>query len=333
MLSFSQKDSTLFLIFTVGVGFLIYLDLFVLNKKARKLSLRESGYWTLFWVSLALGFASIIYIFHEDPTQPTIAKEKTLEFLAGYLLEYSLSVDNLFVFIMIFAKFRIQSHHQPMILKWGILGALIFRALMIFSGAELVSRFEWILYLFGILLLYSAWKMYFHTEEEDFDPEEMKLLKYAKKILPMTSTFHPEKLMVSEQGKRVFTSTFLILLVVEFSDILFAVDSIPAIFSITQDSFIIYTSNVFAILGLRSLFFLLGGVMELFVHLKKGVSLLLAFVGIKLLLPAISKPILGEEIHVSIEISLFIIIGTLTLSVLASLPHYLSTKKEPDSDF
>ncbi len=327
MISFSQKDSTLFLIFSVVVGLLIYLDLFVLNKRAHKLSLRESGYWTLFWVTLALSFASLVYIFHEDPSQPELAKEKTLQFIAGYLLEYSLSVDNLFVFIMIFSKFRIQSQYQPMILKWGIIGALIFRALMIFSGAELVSRFEWILYFFGFLLLYSAWKMYFHNEEEEFDPEEMKLLKYAKKILPMTSVFHPEKFTVKEHGKTVFTSTFLILIVVEFSDILFAVDSIPAIFSITQDSFIIYTSNVFAILGLRSLFFLLGGIMELFIYLKKGVSILLAFVGVKLLLPAFSGYVFGKVLHVSIEISLVVIIATLALSILASIPHYIKTKK------
>ncbi|TGK03952.1 TerC family protein [Leptospira semungkisensis] len=329
MISFSQKDSTLFLIFSVLVGLLIYLDLFVLNKKAHKLSLRESGYWTLFWVTLAFSFSMLVYIFHQDPNQPELAKEKTLEFLAGYLLEYSLSVDNLFVFIMIFSKFRITAQHQPMILKWGIIGALIFRAIMIFSGAELVSRFEWILYLFGLLLLYSAWKMFFHSEEEDeFDPEKMKLLTYAKKVLPMTHTFHPEKFMVKEHGKKVFTSTFLILIVVEFSDILFAVDSIPAIFSITQDSFIIYTSNVFAILGLRSLFFLLGGVMELFVHLKKGVALLLAFVGVKLLLPSFSGYLFGRVIHVSIELSLIVILATLVISILVSLPHYIKTKKE-----
>ncbi|PJZ76394.1 TerC/Alx family metal homeostasis membrane protein [Leptospira neocaledonica] len=328
MISFSQKDSTLFLIFSVVVGLLIYLDLFVMNKRAHKLSLRESGYWTLFWVTLAVSFSLLVYIFHEDPSNPGLAKQKTLEFLAGYLLEYSLSVDNLFVFIMIFAKFRIQSQYQPMILKWGIIGALIFRAAMIFSGAELVSRFEWILYIFGFLLLYSAWKMFFHDEEEDFDPDEMKLIKYARKILPMSKTFHPEKFLVKEHGKTLFTSTFLILIVVEFSDILFAIDSIPAIFSITQDSFIIYTSNVFAILGLRSLFFLLGGVMELFIYLKKGVSLLLAFVGVKLLLPAFSGYVFGRVIHVSIELSLIVIVGALTISILASIPHYLKTKKE-----
>ncbi|TGL47592.1 TerC family protein [Leptospira wolffii] len=327
MISFSQKDSTLFLIFSVVVGLLIYLDLFVLNKRAHKLSLRESGYWTLFWVTLAFSFALLIYIFHEDPANPGLAKQKTLEFLAGYLLEYSLSVDNLFVFIMIFSKFRIQSQYQPLILKWGIIGALLFRALMIFSGAELVSRFEWILYFFGFLLLYSAWKMFFHSEEEEFDPNDMKLVQYAKKILPMTSVHHPEKFLVKEHGKSVFTTTFLILIVVEFSDILFAVDSIPAIFSITQDSFIIYTSNVFAILGLRSLFFLLGGVMELFIYLKKGVALLLAFVGIKLLLPAFSGYVFGKVIHVSIEISLIVIVAALALSILASIPHYLKTKK------
>ncbi|PJZ70651.1 tellurium resistance protein TerC [Leptospira perolatii] len=328
MLSFSQKDTTLFLIFAVLIFTLIYIDLFVLNKRAHKQTLRESGSWTLFWVSLALAFSLLVYIFHEDPARPEFAKEKTLEFLAGYLLEYSLSIDNLFVFIMVFSKFKVQPQYQPMVLKWGIIGALVFRGLMIFSGAELVSRFHWVLYFFGVLLLYSAWKMFFHVDdEEDFHPEKMKILKYAKKVLPMTHVHHPEKLMVKEHGKMVFTSTFLVVLIVEFSDILFAADSIPAIFSITQDSFIIYTSNVFAILGLRSLFFLLGGIMELFIYLKKGVALLLAFVGAKLLLPAFSPYLWGKEIHISIEVSLAVIVGTLVVSVLSSLPHYFKTKK------
>lgn len=170
--------------------------------------------------------------------------------------------------------------------------------------------------------------MFAHQEEEDFNPESSFVIKFAKKILPLSQVYHPEKFVVLEHGKYLFTSTFVTLLVVEFSDILFALDSIPAIFSITTDAFIVYTSNIFAILGLRSLFFMLSGVMELFIFLKKGVSILLAFVGIKLLLPLVSPYIFGYEIHIPILISLGVILGTLTLSILASIPHYLKIKKE-----
>lgn len=170
--------------------------------------------------------------------------------------------------------------------------------------------------------------MFTHQEEEDFNPESSSVIKFAKKILPLSQVYHPEKFVVLEHGKYLFTSTFVTLLVVEFSDILFALDSIPAIFSITTDAFIVYTSNIFAILGLRSLFFMLSGVMELFIFLKKGVSILLAFVGIKLLLPLISAYIFGREIHIPILISLGVILGTLTISILASIPHYLKIKKE-----
>lgn len=323
----NSGELTLIGIFTVVLGLLIYLDLFVLNKRAHKIPLRESVYWSLFWFSLAISFSILIYVMDHGPNDPDAGKTKSLEFITGYLLEYSLSVDNLFVFIMVFQKFRITPQYQPLILKWGIIGALIFRAFMIFVGAELITLFSWILYLFGILLLYTAAKMYVHKEEEeDFHPESSPIIKFAKKFLPMTHAHHPEKFVVKEHGNYLFTSTFITLLVVEFSDIMFALDSIPAIFSITTDAFIVYTSNIFAILGLRSLYFMLSGVMELFVFLKKGVSVLLAFVGVKLLLPLFSPYVFGYEVHIPILVSLGVIVGTLTLSILASVPHYLKTK-------
>ncbi|XDD52433.1 TerC family protein [Leptospira sp. WS92.C1] len=316
-------------IFTVVLGLLVYLDLFVLNKRAHKIPLRESIHWSVFWFSLAISFSILIYVMDQTPGDPERGKTKALEFITGYLLEYSLSVDNLFVFIMVFQKFRVTPQYQPLILKWGIIGALIFRAIMIFIGAGLISQFNWILYLFGVLLLYTAVKMYVHQEdEEDFHPETSPVIKFAKKILPMTQTHHPEKFVVKEHGNFLFTSTFITLLIVEFSDIMFALDSIPAIFSITTDPFIVYTSNIFAILGLRSLYFMLSGVMELFIYLKKGVSILLAFVGVKLLLPLFSPYVFGHEVHIPILISLAVIVGTLTLSILASVPHYLKTKNE-----
>lgn len=275
----SSGEWILSVVFTVVLGLLVYLDLFVLNKRAHKIPLRESVYWSLFWFSLAISFSILIYVMDQSPTDPARGQTKALEFITGYLLEYSLSVDNLFVFIMIFQKFRITPQYQPLILKWGIIGALIFRAIMIFVGAGLISQFNWILYLFGILLLYTAVKMFTHSEEEDFHPESSPVIKFVKKILPLSQIQHPEKFLVKEHGKYLFTSTFITLLIVEFSDILFALDSIPAIFSITTDAFIVYTSNIFAILGLRSLYFMLSGVMELFIFLKRGVAVLLAFVG------------------------------------------------------
>lgn len=303
----SSGELILAVVFTVVLGFLVYLDLFVLNKKAHKIPFKESIYWSLFWFSLAISFGIFIYVMNQSSGDPTLGKTKALEFITGYFLEYSLSVDNLFVFIMVFQKFRITPQYQPLILKWGIIGALFFRAIMIFIGAELVSQFDWILYLFGIFLLYTAMKMFTHREEEDFHPE--------------SSLF-----VVLEHGRYLFTSTFIILLIVEFSDILFALDSIPAVFSITTDAFIVYTSNIFAILGLRSLYFMLSGVMELFIFLKRGVSVLLAFVGIKLLLPLFTPYIFGYEIHIPILVSLGIILGTLVISILASVPHYLKIK-------
>ncbi|TGK33841.1 TerC family protein [Leptospira gomenensis] len=325
----SSGEWTLVAIFTVVLGLLVYLDLFVLNKRAHKIPLRESVYWSLFWFSLAISFSVLVYFMEQSPADPLRGRNKALEFVTGYLLEYSLSVDNLFVFIMVFQKFRITPQYQPLILKWGIIGALLFRAIMIFIGAGLISQFGWILYLFGFFLLYTAVKMFVHKEEEeDFHPETSPVIKFAKKFLPMTHAHHPEKFVVKEHGNYLFTSTFITLLIVEFSDIMFALDSIPAIFSITTDPLIVYTSNIFAILGLRSLYFMLSGVMELFVFLKRGVSLLLAFVGIKLLLPLFSPYVFGHEVHIPILISLAVIVGTLTLSILASVPHYLKTKKE-----
>ncbi|WP_032921911.1 TerC family protein [Leptospira santarosai] len=322
----SSGESVLAVVFTVILSFLVYLDLFVLNKKAHKIPLKESVYWSLFWFSLAISFGILIYVVNQSPEDPTLGKTKALEFITGYFLEYSLSVDNLFVFIMIFQKFRITPQYQPLILKWGIIGALFFRAVMIFIGAGLVFQFHWVLYLFGIFLLYTAVKMFTHREEEDFHPESSPVVQLAKKILPISPNHYPEKFVVLEHGKYLFTSTFLTLLIVEFSDIMFAFDSIPAIFSITTDVFIVYTSNIFAILGLRSLYFMLSGVMELFIFLKRGVSVLLAFVGIKLLLPLFSSYVFGYEIHIPILVSLGIILGTLVVSILASVPHYFKIK-------
>lgn len=263
----SSGELILAVVFTVVLGLLVYLDLFVLNKKAHKIPFKESIYWSFFWFSLAISFGIFIYVMNQSPEDPTLGKTKALEFITGYFLEYSLSVDNLFVFIMVFQKFRITPQYQPLILKWGIIGALFFRAVMIFIGAELVSQFDWILYLFGIFLLYTAMKMFTHREQEDFHPESSLVVKLAKKILPMTRSHYPEKFVVLEHGRYLFTSTFITLLIVEFSDIMFALDSIPAVFSITTDAFIVYTSNIFAILGLRSLYFMLSGVMELFIFL------------------------------------------------------------------
>jgi tellurite resistance protein TerC len=232
-----------------------------------------------------------------------------MQFLTGYLIEKSLSVDNMFVFIMIFSYFSVAPEHQPRVLKWGILGALVMRFILIFVGAALIQRFHWVLYVFGGFLLYTAYQMAFGGEKE-FKPEENPLFRRVKKWLPMTGcggTVSSPGLMARFTPRRF---SWLVL-VVEFSDLVFALDSIPAIFSITQDTFLVYTSNVFAILGLRALYFLVSGLVQLFAYLKFGVALILAFVGVKMLA--------SHYVHISTGLSLGVVVGVLVLSITASV--------------
>jgi len=274
-----------------------------MNRKAHKVSFRQALTWSMVWISLALAFNVGIYIF--------LGKIKALEFFTGYIIEKSLSVDNLFVFIMIFGYFKIRGEHQARILKWGIIGALVLRALFIFTGIELLTTFHWMFYLFGALLLITAWKMAFGGEEA-VHPDKNLLVRLARKLFPFTKRVHGDWFFTRRRGILVASPLFLTLVMVESSDVLFAIDSIPAILAVTLDPFIVFTSNIFAIMGLRALYFLLASVMGMFVYLKLGISFILAFVGGKMIATAFG-------VQIPVQVSLLVILTSLVLAVAASL--------------
>jgi tellurite resistance protein TerC len=289
--------------FNVFVLAMLALDLGVFHRKAHVVSFKESITWTVVWVTLALLFNGGVWHFY--------GSQKALEFFTGYLIEKSLSVDNVFVFVLLFSYFAVPPLYQHKVLFWGILGALIMRAIMIVLGAALITKFTWIIYVFGGFLILTGIKMVVKREEE-IHPERNPVVRWFKKLMPVTSDYRGDKFFVRENGVRAATPLFVVLLLVEFSDLIFAVDSIPAIFAVTTDAFIVYTSNVFAILGLRSLYFALAGVMDKFHYLKIGLGVVLSFVGVKMLLAhtAWKIPILW---------SLGVIVLILAVSVVVSL--------------
>lgn len=280
----------------------LFIDLAVLNKHHGKVTMKEAALMVCAWVSLALLFGGAIWLV-EGPRH-------ALEFYTGYVLEYSLSVDNMFVFIMIFGYFAIPHNLQPKALLWGILGAVILRFLFIFLGVQLISLFSWTIYVFGALLIFTAAKMLLQKEDDNFDPSQSFILKLLRKVMPIKTDYHGENFFVLEAGKRMATPLLAAVMVIEMSDLIFAVDSIPAVLSITQDTFLVYSSNIFAIIGLRSLYFLLSGMAGKFPYLKYGISVILFFVGVKMLL--------SHFFPIPIVASLGVIVGILTLSVLAS---------------
>lgn len=280
----------------------LFIDLAVLNKHHGKVSMKEAALMVCAWVSLALLFGGAIWLV-EGPRH-------ALEFYTGYVLEYSLSVDNMFVFIMIFGYFAIPHNLQPKALLWGIVGAVILRFLFIFLGVQLISLFSWTIYVFGALLIFTAAKMLLQKEDDNFDPSQSFILKLLRKVMPIKTDYHGENFFVLEAGKRMATPLLAAVMVIEMSDLIFAVDSIPAVLSITQDTFLVYSSNIFAIIGLRSLYFLLSSMAGKFPYLKYGISVILFFVGIKMLL--------SHFFPIPIVASLGVIVGILALSVLAS---------------
>jgi len=261
--------------FNVFVLAMLALDLGVFHRQAHVVSFKESIAWTVVWVVLALLFNGGVWYFS--------GSQKALEFFTGYLIEKSLSVDNVFVFALLFSYFAVPAKYQHKVLFWGILGALVMRAIMIAAGAALIAKFTWIIYVFGAFLILTGIKMIVKREEE-IHPERNPVVKGFKKLMPVTADYRGDRFFVKEGGRRWATPLFVVLLLVEFSDLIFAVDSIPAIFAVTTDPFIVYTSNVFAILGLRSLYFALAGVMDKFHYLKIGLGVVLSFVGVKMLL-------------------------------------------------
>jgi tellurite resistance protein TerC len=309
-----ETSIVFWIVFNVIILTMLVLDLGVFNKRAHKIAVKEALIWSAVWITLALAFNVFVLI--------QFGKTKALEFLTGYVIEYSLSVDNIFVFILIFSFFSVKAQYQHKILFWGILGALVMRAIFIFAGITLINRFHWIVIIFGGFLIYTGIRMLFQKEEISVEPEKNKIVKLFRKFLPVTETLHGESLFVRQNKKLFATPLFLVLLVIESSDLIFAVDSIPAILAISQDTFIVYTSNIFAILGLRSLYFAVSGIMGFFRYLKVGLAIVLAFVGFKML---------ASYIHIEIPIllSLAIIISILVISILASI---IIRKKESFPD-
>jgi len=300
----------MWIVFTALISVMLIIDL-SLNRKSGQVSFKKAATWTVIWMILALLFGGGIWY--------TMGQQKALEFLTGYLIEQSLSVDNLFVFIMIFSVFGVQGALQAKVLKWGIIGAIVMRLLFIFIGAALLKEFQWLFYIFGALLVYTSWKMAF-SDDDEIEPEKNPLVRIARKILPMTRRIRGDWFITRKMRIWVTSLLFMVLLVVESSDLVFAMDSIPAIFAITLDPFIVLTSNIFAIMGLRSLFFLLANLMGMFVYLKFGIALILAFVGAKMILMMLG-------IHIPIALSLAVIMVTLALAVAVSL---LLRKPETD---
>jgi tellurite resistance protein TerC len=292
----------LWVVFNIFVLGILAIDLLVLHRKAHAVSLREALAWSCVWVSLALLFGIGIYFFRGG--------EKALEFLTGYVIEWSLSVDNLFVFLVIFSYFAVPSMYQHRVLFWGILGALVLRAIFIATGAALLANFHWMIYVFGGFLIFTGIKLLF-VGEEKIEPEKNPAVRLVRRFINVTPEYHGQQFFIRKDGSLWATPLFLVLVVVETTDVIFAVDSIPAIFAITLDPFIVYTSNVFAILGLRALFFLLAGVMEMFRYLRVGLAFVLCFVGAKMLI--------AEFYKVPIGISLGVVGGILLISILASV--------------
>ena len=287
--------------FNLFVLALLAIDLGVFHRKAHSVSIKEATAWSIVWVSLAMIFNLGIYF--------TWGEEKALEFFTGYVIEKSLSVDNLFVFLMIFQYFSTPAEYQHRVLFWGILGALVLRAIFIAAGSALLTQFHCMIYVFGAFLVFTGIKMFLQGDEK-LEPNRNPVVRLFERWVPMTREYHGQRFMIRTNGQTRATLLLLVLIVIETTDVIFAVDSIPAIFAVTQDSFIVYTSNVFAILGLRSLYFMLAGVMQMFVYLKFGLSLVLCFVGAKMLLSDIYKIPIGASLAV---------IGTvLLLSIVAS---------------
>ncbi len=290
------------ILFNAFVLLMLALDLGVFHRKSHEVSLKEALTWTFVWVFLALTFNAIIFYWK--------GRQQALEFFTGYLVEKALSIDNIFVFIMIFTYFQIPSKYQHKVLFWGIIGALIMRVIFIFAGVALIEKFHFTIYVFGALLIYTGYKMFNHNNAK-IEPDKNPLIRFFKKFMPVTTHLHEDNFFVKLEGKRYATPLFLVLLLIETTDLIFAVDSIPAILAITQDQFIVYTSNVFAILGLRSLYFALAGVVHRFWLLSFGLAVVLIFVGIKMLLIDLYK--------IPIEWSLIFIATIIAGSIFLSL--------------
>jgi len=299
-----SPQTSLLILFAVVVGGFLIADLGYFNRKSHKIEPKAALYQSLFWIIISLVFSFLILLF--------ISREVAAEFLSAYVTEKMLSVDNLFVIMLIFSYFNLEEKYHHRVLFWGIFGAIVFRAIFITAGAYIIHQFYWVLYIFGVLLVFTGIKLLKEKKEEHVDFNKNKIIVWARKLLPFTPNHHQGKFFFREKGKFYFTTLFLIVLLVEFTDIIFAVDSIPAVFAISQNLFVVFTSNIFAIMGLRALFFLLESVLHKFHHLQKGLAFILFFIGLKML-----SGIVG--LHLSSFISFFVIMSALGLAMLFSV--------------
>ena len=302
--------------FNVFILAMLFIDLGLFNRKAHAITYKEAATWSVVWITLALIFGGGIF-WH-------LGNQKGLEYITGYLIEKSLSVDNLFVILLIFSYFKVPAKYQHRVLFWGVLGALVMRAAMIFLGAALIRNFNWVVYIFGAFLVFTGIRM-FRQEETEIHPEQNPVVRFVTRYIPISHHYEEEKFFTRIDGRINGTLLFLVLVIVEVTDLVFAVDSIPAIFAITTDTFIVYTSNVFAILGLRSLYFLLAGVIEKFHYLKVGLAIVLTFIGAKML-------IVAAGVHVPIGISLGVVAVVLLGSVAASVIWPKQAERDIDVD-
>jgi tellurite resistance protein TerC len=344
----NPNEFLFFAAFLIFIGGMLVLDLGVFSRKVHVVSFKEASIWSIAWVSLALVFSLVIkfygdrihgienfetletkvklYVDDKDElayfnaadferSLQSYRDNMAMEFITGWLLEYSLSVDNIFVIILIFSSFRVREKYFKKVLLWGILGAIVMRFVFIFVGSALIHRFHWILYLFGGLLIYSGLKMFFDKGDEHLETDKHPVVKFASRYFRVFPRYLGDKFFVRKVGKLYITPLFVVVLIVEFTDLLFAVDSVPAVFAVTQDPYIVFFSNIFAIMGLRSMFFFLSNVMHLFHYLKMGLSFLLIFIGVKM----IAYEHLMKPIGFKTQYSLYVILAILTTSVVASL--------------
>ena len=303
-------------VFAAAVLAMIAIDMLTLKKSgAHKISSKEALAWTIVWIAVSCAFAGWLYweIAHNQAYGHELAKTKVMEYFTGYVLEKSLAVDNLFVFLMIFGYFKVPPQYQHRVLLYGVFGAIVLRALMIFVGAVLISRFEWILYFFGAFLLYTGIKMIKQGDDDAEDLSQNKILQWLQKHIRVSQTLDGEKFFTRENGRRMATPLLLVLVMVELSDVVFAVDSIPAVFAVTTDPFIVLTSNIFAILGLRAMYFLLADMADRFVFLNYGLAFVLSFIGIKMLIM--------HWVHIPVGTSLAVVFGAIGASILISLAY------------
>ncbi|MFN4315720.1 MAG: TerC/Alx family metal homeostasis membrane protein [Chitinophagaceae bacterium] len=307
-------DQLTYLVFGIVLVLALVFDLGLLSKKNQKVTIRQALYQTFFWVGLALAF--FVFMWFEEGQTPA------LEYLSAYLMEWSLSIDNIFVFILIFASFGVKEKHYGRVLLIGILMAIIFRVIFITVGVALVEKFHWVLYVFGVFLVYTGYKMFTANDDEEFDPHDSKIYRFMKRLLPLTPHDGDGKFVVRENGRRRYTSLFVVIIMLAAIDLVFALDSIPAVMGISRDKLVIYTSNIFAVLGLRSLFFLLRGAVSRFDYLQQGIAIVLVFIGVKMLAEH------WVNLYVDKTVQVFISLGVIMLCISGSIFYSIFINKK-----